>query len=234
MSSEKDMFHPAIDMDVELQTNLKQKFVEDAFALLMKHKISMLKRDPRDDSISGTYSATERLDIEQGDGTSVGVRLRLVEDFDMGESLACTTALDELEIEDDVEMLSVISFEYCKYESPDDIPEESKVKWKPYVLIMIAVTDAESMIVLNGESGKMLDDQDLMQAHIVLSALRDQLNTELLLDARLDHDMKQPEVLDEFGNRRFQPGEFIKGNECPQCGSHFAYCAHESNSSSLN
>lgn len=235
MSFENNMFHPPVGFDTGLQTDLRQKFTEDAFALLTKNYIQKITQDI-DGEIIGSYRATDRLDIEQEDGTTTGVRLRFVDEPSRLQINAAVTALNTLNVCEDTGQVLMISLEYCDFYSQGDMPAESELAWQDYVLILLVAKIHEPIVVLDARSGNILHETDLLQASNVLYALRDYLHADLLLEHLVDQDAESdmPSTTDEFGYGDFAPGEFIAGNECPTCPSDYAVCNHAINKSSLN
>lgn len=226
------MFHPPVGMDQELSTSLGQKFAEDAFALITHFQMHKIELDEDGACVVGSYMATDRLDIEQADGQTIGVRLRLAEDLDDSEADIFTQAIKDNNFKFDSDELTFVAFEYCRFETTDEFPAESEIIWEPYVYLTLAPSLSKTVWVINGESGEQMTDLDLMQAMGVLSALRNYLNSDLLSESLID-DQYSEQSADEFG-KKFDPGDFIGGNECPVCVTNFTHCNHLYNVGSLN
>lgn len=223
--------HPQLEVISEIES-LDLQFAREAFELVSLYgEIEEFALTPKD---RVNCLVTGRQDIDGPNNTQIAMRLRALPSVEWPN----TGPLREVEppehrAPNEIPGILAILFEYCELPKdwPTQYPLGEKLPWKDYVASLINVEDIDVPLLIDATSGDELTEQDSFTALAALRELREAL--------RLDcYETDADEVGLGFAkvpkSTTFEPGEFIKGYGCDECGSSYTHCAHKLNVGSSN
>lgn len=119
----------------------------------------------------------------------------------------------------------------------DEEADPDELEWKNSVSIVIKPEDDEnptSIDILDHETGRPLNEEELLNLSSLLSAMDESLRMDVFSSTLRGHAITRPEITPKGERyRNFMASEFIDGVSCLECGTD-TICFHDNASHNLN
>lgn len=232
-----EMFHHPIG-SFELESNIERQFAETMHTVIANHakKWTVAGEDP---TISDIEIVTPRFDVEQQDGTVMSIRVRVMDQHFAKKDAMIASGYVTHESTARADCVGLV-LEYAEYDQQkiEDYGEnvDDYVPWKSYIFVGIEVTE-ETIVttVLDAQTGKELNLEDLLSANNVLLALKANLEAEEFTSAMylhyeidiapLDDEQAAPLTFEQKYADIFSEN-YIANKYCKQCDRPTVYCEH--------